>query len=372
MPRPPDRPDVGTGAAGAITVNAGDRPPRRRGSRTRLALRVVPAVVAVAVAVPVLSSRRGELSGATAALGHLSADWLLVAVVAECGSLAAYVFLQRRLLRAGGVAIGLAPMTGITLAGYAIQNSLPAGPAWSAVFAFREFRRRGADNVQAGWTMVVAALLSDLSLAAMGLVGVVLAHRQGAALDVVELVGGAAVLVAVVVFLGRRGLASGRLVGVGAWFVRVWQRLAHPPEADAHEVVRGALHRLRAVRPSGASWVAVGGLALANWTFDCACLALAFAGVHAAVPWRGLLLAYGAAQLAANLPITPGGLGVVEGSLSIALVYYGGVESSTVAAVLLYRLISFWALLPFGWVSWVALRWSGRRADRAEVAEAAP
>jgi hypothetical protein len=29
-------------------------------------------------------------------------------------------------------------MLGITLAGYAVQNSLPAGPAWSAVFAFRD------------------------------------------------------------------------------------------------------------------------------------------------------------------------------------------------------------------------------------------
>ena len=42
------------------------------------------------------------------------------------------------------------------------------------------------------------------------------------------------------------------------------------------------------------------------------------------------------AQLAANLPITPGGLGVVEGSLTIALVAYGGGRDSTVAAVLLY------------------------------------
>ena len=49
---------------------------------------------------------------------------------------------------------------------------------------------------------------------------------------------------------------------------------------------------------------------------------------------------------AANLPITPGGLGVVEGSLTIALVQFGGAEVSTVAAVLLYRILSFWAELP--------------------------
>ena len=41
------------------------------------------------------------------------------------------------------------------------------------------------------------------------------------------------------------------------------------------------------------------------------------AAVHAPVPWRGILLAYGAGQLAVNLPVTPGGLGVVEGSLTV-------------------------------------------------------
>jgi uncharacterized protein (TIRG00374 family) len=74
-----------------------------------------------------------------------------------------------------------------------------------------------------------------------------------------------------------------------------------------------------------------------------------------------LLLAYGAGQLAANLPITPGGLGVVEGSLTIALVAFGGAENSTVAAVLLYRIISFWAELPVGWAAWAAFELAGRR-----------
>ena len=36
----------------------------------------------------------------------------------------------------------------------------------------------------------------------------------------------------------------------------------------------------------------------------------------------------------------------------IALVAYGGGETSTVAAVLLYRIISFWAFLPVGWLVW--------------------
>jgi hypothetical protein len=79
-----------------------------------------------------------------------------------------------------------------------------------------------------------------------------------------------------------------------------------------------------------------------------------------------VLLAYGAGQLAANLPITPGGLGVVEGSITIALVAYGGAEATTVAAVLVYRLLSFWVSLPIGWGTALVLE-IHRRSGRGKV-----
>ena len=87
---------------------------------------------------------------------------------------------------------------------------------------------------------------------------------------------------------------------------------------------------------------------LSYWVADCGCLAFAFLAVGAPVPWQGLLLAYCAAQLAVNLPITPGGLGVVEGSLTVALVAFGGGRAPVVAAVLLYRLDQLLVAAP-GW-----------------------
>ena len=52
---------------------------------------------------------------------------------------------------------------------------------------------------------------------------------------------------------------------------------------------------------------------------------------------------------------------MVEGSIAVALVTFGGGEASTVAAVLLYRVISFWLVLPLGWGSVSVLALAGAR-----------
>jgi hypothetical protein len=110
----------------------------------------------------------------------------------------------------------------------------------------------------------------------------------------------------------------------------------------------------------------------ANWLFDCACFALMFLAVGAPIPWKGLLLAYGAGQLATALPITPGGLGAVEGSITIALVAFGGDHNSTVDAVLMYRIVSFWLVLPVGWALWGELALEVRRGRWSRHALDAP
>ena len=54
----------------------------------------------------------------------------------------------------------------------------------------------------------------------------------------------------------------------------------------------------------------------------------------------------------------PGGLGVI-GSLSAAFAAYGG-TTTALAAVLLYRLISYWAVLLAGAICYLSL-WRARR-----------
>jgi uncharacterized protein (TIRG00374 family) len=341
--------------------------PRRRRPVPRAvwwALRIAVIIAAVVVGATVLDARRSELAGAATALHHLRWPWLAVAGTAELASIVAYAALQGRMLASGGVALGMPSLTGIALAGYAIQNSLPAGPAWSAVFAFRQFRRRGADALVAGWAMVIVPVVSGAVLVGLAVLGTALAQGQASSFGLVEVVAVTALLAAALIVAVRRSAASGSLAAGTTRMLRVAQRVFRRPRRDPHDLVETTRLRLVAVTPRARDWAAATGFAVANWSLDCVCLVVAFFALAAPVPWRGVLLAYGAGQLAANLPITPGGLGAVEGSLTVALVFYGGGRVSTVAAVLLYRIISFWALLPLGWASWLVLRWTSRPRPR--------
>ena len=60
------------------------------------------------------------------------------------------------------------------------------------------------------------------------------------------------------------------------------------------------------------------------------------------------LLAYTAASLLAMVPITPGGLGLVEAGLTGTLALAGVRPAQAVLATLLYRLASYWIPDPRG------------------------
>ena len=336
--------------------------PRRRG-RIRRAwpwLRYVVGLGLVGLAAWALAGRTGELSGASTYLADIRWWWLMLAVVAEVGSLVSFGIVQRRLLEAGQVRASTLRLTGVTVAATAIANSMPAGAVVSSVFAFRQYRRQGADEALAWWTLAAVFVTASVTLTLVAAIGVAVAGAEGAGLDLVG--------VTVAVFVGALALGAvflqrRALVWTVSAVVRLSRRLVGWPRGELGVHVDRVIVRLTAVSLTARQASSTVAWGVANWILDCSCLAMSFLAVGVGVPWKGLLLAYGAGQLAANLPITPGGLGVVEGSLTIALVAFGGAEPSTVAAVLLYRILSFWAALPVGWATWAAMSLATRRED---------
>jgi uncharacterized protein (TIRG00374 family) len=69
-----------------------------------------------------------------------------------------------------------------------------------------------------------------------------------------------------------------------------------------------------------------------------------------------VLLAYAATAVIALVPLTPGGLGVVEASLSGLLVLAGVGSASAIIATLAYRLVTYWLPIFAGGGVYVAFR----------------
>ena len=131
---------------------------------------------------------------------------------------------------------------------------------------------------------------------------------------------------------------------------------AAPAGTEPRQSIRAWAQRLGSLRLPPSGWVAVAGLALANWLADAAVLAVSIRATGAVVPWHDLLLVYGSGIAAQSLNITPSGLGVTERTLSLALVATGLGASQALAAVLLYRLASFWLVALAGWLVLLWLR----------------
>lgn len=136
---------------------------------------------------------------------------------------------------------------------------------------------------------------------------------------------------------------------------RVSRFVSHPIE-DPPVAIRGWLNGLQSLRLPGMEWGKVGGLGLANWLGDAGVLAISLLALGARVPWHTLLLVYALAAVVGSLGITPGGIGLVEGTLCLGLVSTGLPAALALAAVLLYRLVSFWLVMFVGWVVLLYLR----------------
>ncbi len=267
-----------------------------------------------------LVGKRSELAAARRHLTGASVGWVAAAIAAESLSLLTFAWLQHRVLRLSGTRIGLPGLFLLTLANDAIANSVPGEPAVSSAYRYRYYRRRGASGASAGWTIFTILIAQAIGMSLILLLGVVVAlagstSTTGAGITVVGLlivVGSGAVLV-------RRDL----VLRLASAVVRGVQRLTGRPRGNIGTRIQDTLARMREIRLTPASTATVVALGAAVWFCDFLCLVCSFHAVHSPIPWAGVLLAYGVAQVAGSLPIVPGGLGIVEGSLAVVLVAYG-------------------------------------------------
>ncbi|HEU4658089.1 MAG TPA: lysylphosphatidylglycerol synthase transmembrane domain-containing protein [Capillimicrobium sp.] len=257
------------------------------------------------------------------------------------------------------------------LAGNAFGRIVPGGGAAAGALQYRMLTQArvpggaAAAGLTASSLLVFATLLVLPVLAIPALVrGVVSTDNQLVRAAIAGLV-----LFAAVFAVGAALIALDRpLVLVGRALQSLRNRVLprRRPLSDLPPRLIAERNLIR--RVLGRRWWEALLASVARWFFDYLALLAALAAVGASPRPTLVLLAFVAASILAQIPLTPGGLGFVEAGLTGTLALAGVSGGKAVLASLAYRLASYWLPLPAGLAGWLMHR---RRYVRADARMAA-
>jgi uncharacterized membrane protein YbhN (UPF0104 family) len=287
-------------------------------------------------------------------LSTLNPWWLFAAIGAEIAHFACTLALQRLALQTKA----WFPVVTSQLAGNAVTLVMPGGAAVGAAVQFRMLAVSGMDTSETVGGLAAFSLLGVGSLLALPVF----------ALPVILL--GAPVHRGLehAAFLGAAGFVAFAAFGAVVlaydaplrWAGRVVQRLANrvlrnrPPRRGLAGTLLERRDEIRATL--GRQWWRALLLSAGRLAFDYLCLLLALRATGSNPRPALILVAYAAAGIIAMIPVTPGGLGLVEASLTGLLVLANVDSSQAVLATLTYRIASYWVPLIAGPVAYGLFR----------------
>ena len=330
--------------------------PRRR------ALLVVASVLALALLWPQLSAVYREVG----AIGRVAPGWLVLIVLLIGTEMVINWELQRILLRTTRWFDVAAPQ----LAGNAASHLVPGGNAVGAGLQVRMLTTAGFDMPRAVTSLGAFSILGTVSGFVVLPFVVLVASAAGTSIDGQLLAAmwlGAALLLVVlvaIVAVVRRDGAWARIARLVAWA----QRRLHRP-ADAAELEQRLLHERDHIRDAlkDHAWL-IGLIALTRPLCDYGALLLALRATGADVNPAAVLAAFIVSNIAGMIPLTPGGLGFVEASLSGVLGIAGASTAHAHLAVAIYRVAATWLPCLAGTI---AVAWFRHRHGGAVVSTAA-
>jgi len=264
----------------------------------------------------------------------------------------------------------------VTQASTAIANTVPAGGAVGVGVQFAMYRSFGISTAKVGLSVAVSGIWNNFVKFGMPVVALALLAIQGKA-NAKLLLGALAGVAALAVAIGLFALVLAREVAarrIGERLGKIWSWLRglvrRPPVTGWGG---GAVRfRARTLDLLEGRWFRLTVATLVSHVSLYLVLLLALRDVGVSedeVSWIEVLAAFAFARLVTALPITPGGLGVVELVLSAALIRAGGDRAQVVAAVLVYRVLTYLLPIPLGAVCYliwsrVTMRRHGSGADQ--------
>jgi uncharacterized protein (TIRG00374 family) len=278
-------------------------------------------------------------------IDELAPAWLIGMLVLQAASVVSLWAVQLLAIHAAGwYAIATSQ-----LAGNAIAKIAPGGGALGAALQYRLLVQSGVERSRAVSGLTAANVLTFTVVLALPV------------LAVPTIIGGSvnrslvtATIIGAVVFAGLFALGAVLLAldGPLAWVGRTVQRLINRLRRK-HAPLRGLPSRLVAERDRlletlGPRWREALAATVARWAFDYGSLLAALAAVGSTPRPSLVLLAFCAAQVLTQVPLTPGGLGFVEAGLTATLTLAGVPPGRAVLATFAYRLFTYWLPLPLG------------------------
>jgi len=320
----------------------------------RWLVRLVHLILIAGVAGYFLAPRLHEARASLRTLRNVGSFWLAVALAAELLSLLAFALGTRTLLPADGGQPRLWRIVRIDLSTVALSHVVPAGSAAGTALGYRLLSTAGVRPTEAGFAKVSQSLLSGviLQLLLWSALAVSIPLHGSSPAYLSATVAGAVVVVAITIvglLLVRHTAALqravGRLVGL---LPRLSGQAAGRVVGEVAEQLRLLLRSPRRMA-SASLWVA------ANWAFDALCLWCCLRAFGYGPAYDTLMVAFGLASMLSSLPVTPSGLGVVEGALVPTLVGLGAPATAAVLGVLAWRLFNFWLPIPLGATAYLTL-----------------
>jgi len=341
---------------------------KRNGSVATTARRAVLLLAFVFVleylVLPQLAAARRSFS----TLGEVDVSLLIAAVLAEVASVLSYAQLTRSVL-AGANAPSLLRTAQIQLVTLAVSHLVPGGSAAGSGLGVKLLTDEGVSSEDAAYAIGIQSLGSAVVLNVMLWIALVVSipiHGYNP-LYLTAAIAGVVVLgifFAIVIGLTRGEARTTRILR------SISRRIPFLNEDKVHRAVHQVARRLRTLLADRPLLLRAVGWAAANWLFDAACLWIFLAAFGDSVDPVSLLVAYCLAYVVAAIPITPGGLGVVEAILTASLVGFGVTRSVAVVGVVAYRLVNFWLPIPAGALAYASLRAGvGKRPTRTESAK---
>lgn len=271
---------------------------------------------------------------------------IAAAVALEVASLLAYARLTQILL-AVEHRPSLRVCFGVVLASMGINHVVPGGAATTAAINFRLYGLAGIPGPALAFALVTQAIGSAVVLNLILWIALMLSIPVSgfhAIYGTAAAVGATLLTLLGFIALGllrnpdRLARSAGRI-----------GKLVHfsTPEIIEREVVRTSA-QLEDFLADRRRLAIATSLAGANWLLDAAALWVVMAAIGHRPNVVGLLVAYGLANVLAAIPVTPGGLGIVEAVLIPTLIAFGSPAADAAVGVVAFRLINFWLPIPTG------------------------